>query len=646
MRIHGIQLRGLSAPTGDHQLGLDPGYTVLRHGDPQSARRALAVVRALLHPASTRAAAADTRGRAVLTLALRADGCLVAADFGRGRVSLGRLDAKGSGQGALSGDAQEIEEYLLAVGLPAAEEFDRLHVFGATPSRGRTARSAPIPPPPEKQPARSAAAAAAEQAAREQEARVQAERERLIAQHAAQARALAEERARLERELDAALVAAAAEGERDQARLRELRVLDVEYSSLEQAHRTTQAELDKNAALANSVEDFDARLTQFRSLAAEHEEERAVIEDKRLDLLADRARLRSAPRRQRVPIAFGIALGAAGAAAGAVGYSAGYALAGVGVLALLAALVATRIAHARLARIETLLAVLRVRERTSERRFASEGAQVRGVMQALGVDSLDALKTASQGVADLVERAASEKRRLAELAERHGPAARLEIVRLEQAIRDVEAHPAVRAAREALLACPTAVVLPDLPLAARRVEPAELEPPFEPDTEVALGDEKPEEEPEPTTPEPGPEILVEATGRVLGRSEAEIRARLSPVLPVYLRALSAGTFTNARAGEGGAWLLRGAARDEQSFDSLPARERELVRLAVQLALLEALAADRRVPLLVGPDIPARGEAEQRALARALKRLSSVVQVVQFATELEPYAEHAGKTFEL
>ena len=28
MRIHGIQLRGLASLAGDHQLGLDPAYTV------------------------------------------------------------------------------------------------------------------------------------------------------------------------------------------------------------------------------------------------------------------------------------------------------------------------------------------------------------------------------------------------------------------------------------------------------------------------------------------------------------------------------------------------------------------------------------------------------------------------------------------
>jgi hypothetical protein len=71
-----------------------------------------------------------------------------------------------------------------------------------------------------------------------------------------------------------------------------------------------------------------------------------------------------------------------------------------------------------------------------------------------------------------------------------------------------------------------------------------------------------------------------------------------------------------------------------------------VLLAVQLALLEALATDRRVPLLVGPDLPARGDAEKRALARALRRLASVVQVVQLSGDDGPWAEHATKSIAL
>jgi len=657
MRIHGIQLRGLSAPTGDHQLGLDPGYTVLRLSDLPTARKLVAITCALLHPESERAAKLDSQGRAVLTLALRSDACLIAADFARGRVSLGRHEVRGAGYKSLSSDAHEIEEYLLAVGLPPADEFDRLHVFGlaaAPVERAEkadpllpTRRAAPAAPPPKPVPPPVALPDPRLAQRAEERARHVAAREEAV-------RGLASERARLEKMLEIALAASVTERTRDEGRLRELRALDEELTQLERAHKTTLAELEKNAALSDVVEDFDVRIAQFRTLAAERDEERAVIEDQRHDLLAERARLRLSPRRQIVPIAIGLALGAAGGGAGAVGYPAGYALATAGILALLVALAATRLARSQLGRVESLLATLRVRERTAERRFETEGALVRGIMLALGVDSLEGLAAAGRRFVEQLERAEDQKRRLEALADRYPAEARDRLARLEQARGSTDSSLAVRAARDALLALPAEVPpLPaDAPLESFEKPPirsAEELQAIEADTAVEL-DEKPDEDPElerdATPAAQGPEALVAAAARVLGRSESEVRARLGPVLPVYLRALSAGTFTNARASDTGLWMLRGAAREELPFDGLPERERELVRLAVQLALLESLATDRRVPLLIGPDLPARDDNERRALARAFKRLASVVQVIQVVTASEPWAEHASKSFAL
>lgn len=656
MRVHGIQLRGLTSPTGDHQLGLDPGYTVLRLSDPPAARTLVALARALLHPESEGAAKLDSQGRAVLTLALRSDACLIAADFARSRLSLGRHEVKGAGYKSLSSDPHEIEEYLLAVGLPPAEEFDRLHVFGIA------APASPEPRPDPLLPARRAPIAPAKPLPApppvprvdERVAQRAEERARRVAAHEEAALALASERARLEKALENALAGAAAARTRGEGELRALRALDDELTQLEREHKNTLAELERNAALADSVEDFDVRLVQFRTLGGERDEERAVIEDQRHDLLAERARLRLSPRRQIVPIALGLALGAAGGGAGAVGYAAGYWLAAAGIAVLLVALAATRLARSQLGRVETLLATLRVRERTAERRFETEGAQIRGMMLSLGVDSLDALSAAARRFAEQLERAEEQKRRLEALASRHPAEAREKLARLEQARGNTETNLAVRAARDALLALPADV--PPLPADSMFEDtgPApvaiadELQA-VEADTAVEL-DEKPDEDPEPerdaAAAAPGPEALVAAASRVLGRSESEVRARLGPVLPVYLRALSAGTFTNARAADTGIWMLRGAGREEQPFSALPERERELVRLAVQLSLLESLATDRRVPLLVGPDLPARDDNERRALARAFKRLASVVQVIQVVTVSEPWAEHAGKSFAL
>jgi hypothetical protein len=291
-----------------------------------------------------------------------------------------------------------------------------------------------------------------------------------------------------------------------------------------------------------------------------------------------------------------------------------------------------------------------VRERGSERRFETEGAQIRGLLISLGMDSVEALCAAVKRHAELLERAEVEKRRLAELAQRHPTAARDELAALERERGQGEAVAAVRAARDALLALPAEIPMPELPPAA----PTSDSPgPGAADTAVAL-EEK--EEPEEETPREaqaavdergtGPGALIEATARLLGRSEAEIRARVAPALPVYLRALTSGSFTNARRADDGAWVFRGAARDEQYFGALPERERALVCLALQLALLESLAGERRVPFLVGPDLPIRSDAEARALARALKRLSAVVQVVQAHADERPFAEHAAKSLAL
>ncbi len=643
MRIHGIHLRGLSAPAGDHPLGLDPGYTVVRFPDAPLARRFIELIQALLYPSTDSIAQRDSRGRAVLSLVLRSDAYVIAADFARQRISLGRQDARDGGYQALSSDPREIEDYGLAVGLPPPADFRRLQTCGFSevsgdellPMRRReVAREAAVTPAP----APKLAAEALERVA---------ERARLLGEHEERALALAQERRTRETTLEQALAAARSGRVRNEERLHTLRAADAEYTALEREHKGTLAELEKNAALAEVIDDFDARVAHFRALATSRETERRAIDETRAEVLAERARLRGAPRRQIVPVGLGLALGAAGTAAGVVGNPIGYACAALGVVALLSALGMARAARAQLSRSEALLAALRVRERGSERRFETEGAQIRGLLISLGMDSVEALCAAAVRFSELIERAEVEKRRLAELGVRHPTTARAELALLERERGQGDAVASVRAARDALLALPAEIPMPELPpLLAIAASPAAA------DTAVDL-DEK--EDPAADTPREslpesesatGPGAFVEATARLLGRSEAEIRARVAPVLSVYLRALTSGTLTNGRRADDGSWVFRGASREEQLFAALPDRERALVCLATQLALLEALAGERRVPLLVGPDLPIRGDSEARALGRALKRLSAVVQVVHACNGEAPFGEHAGKSLAL
>ncbi len=649
MRIHGIHLRGLSAPAGDHPLGLDPGYTVVRFPEAASARRFIELLQALLYPSTESVAQRESRGRAVLSLALRSDAYVIAADFARGRVSLGRQDARDGGYQALSSDPREIEEYGLAVGLPPPADFRRLQTCGVAEGGGdellpmRKVEPAPVerlrvtPPALNKHKADLAAARAAERA-------------RLLGEHEERVLALAQERAKREAALEHALAAARSGRIKSDERLQELRASDAEYTALERQHKATLVELEKYAALAEVSEDFDARVTHFRALSASRDTERKAIDETRAEVLAERARLRGAPRRQIVPVVLGLTLGIAGAAAGWVGYPVGYVGAVLGVTALVSALGLARSARSQLARSEALLAALRVRERGSERRFETEGAQIRALMISLELDSVEALSAAAARHAESLERAEQEKTKLAELLSKHPTAARDELAKLERERSQGEAVAAVRAARDALLSLPAEIPMPELPpmpaidLSDSQPSPADTAVDFDEKEEPA--EDTPHDPLPPRAAGVGPHALVESAARLLGRSEAEIRARVAPALSVYLRALTSGTFVNARGSEDGSWVFRGAARDEQPYSSLPDRERALVCLALQLALLEALAGERRVPILLGPDLPVQSDSEARALGRALKRLSAVVQVVHACAGETPFGEHAGKSLAL
>jgi hypothetical protein len=673
MRIHGIHLRGLSAPPGDHPLGLDPAYTIVRLPDAASARGFVELIQALLYPASEQLLERDTRGRAVLSLALRSDSYVIAADFARRRMSLGRHEASGGRFQSLSSDPREIEEYALAVGFPQAPEFRLFQTCGMGAGTGdellpmRRSESLPAPatlpqsvvaPKPVVEPPHAVEQQAVNRPAKpavDAAARAHAEHAatsaRLLAEHEQRSLALAHDRARAEAALEQALAAARRGRVRDDVRRQELRGLAAESSAVEREYEATLAELEKSAALADATDDLDARIAHFRTLVTARETDRRAIDETRAEVLAERSRLRGVPRRQLLPIGLGIALGVAGGIAGAIGQPLGYGLAALGVIALLAALGMARAARSELQRSEALLAALRVRERTSERRFETEGSQVRNLMISLGLDSLDALSSTASRHHELSARAAELKARMTELATLFPSTARTELAHLEAEREQGSAVAAVRAARDALLALPAEIPMPSLP-------PAPPAPPAVTASEVEEEEtpvDPPSPEPPPPAPPaaesapagPNPNALLDAAVRVIGRPEIDVRARMAPALPVYLRALTGGSFTNARRSDDGQWLLRGAARDEQPFERLPPRERALVCLALQLALLESLAAERRVPLLVGPDLPIGPDAETgRALARAFKRLSAVVQVVQACVDDKLFAEHAGKCLAL
>ena len=98
--------------------------------------------------------------------------------------------------------------------------------------------------------------------------RASAERARLLADHEQQVLALAHERARLEASLEQALANARSGRVETEERISACASRSPSSPRSSASTRPTLAELEKNAALADVVEDFDARAAHFRNLAA------------------------------------------------------------------------------------------------------------------------------------------------------------------------------------------------------------------------------------------------------------------------------------------------------------------------------------------------------------------------------------------
>ena len=121
-----------------------------------------------------------------------------------------------------------------------------------------------------------------------------------------------------------------------------------------------------------------------------------------------------------------------------------------------------------------------------------------------------------------------------------------------------------------------------------------------------------------------PDDLVRGVAEWVGRPESDVRESLTRVVGIYLQSLGEPGWNE--------WPV--------VFEEIPPAARPVVRLACRLALLEGLGSSFGIPLLVGPELPALGVAQARALGRALRRVGSAVQVLHFAPAGGPWAEYA------
>jgi hypothetical protein len=240
------------------------------------------------------------------------------------------------------------------------------------------------------------------------------------------------------------------------------------------------------------------------------------------------------------------------------------------------------IARRGLARAESELSRVRAENRDLERRFEADCAPMRATLRSLGLDSSEDLIEAASRHSEGVERV--ESLRASAARSEFSPEAEAELHELDALAGDVGAHPV----------------------------------------------------------EFDPEGLFAAAIRGTSIPSGELGPTLRPILPVYVRALTHGTYTDLRP-EDGTWRLRPAdGSDSVALSDAPPDDARRGWLALRLALLESLGSHARVPLLIGPDPHLRDARDLHVLARALRRLSRIVQVVQFASEDGDWTEAAPR----
>jgi hypothetical protein len=598
MRIHGIHVQGLKAPRGEHRLRFDSGYNVVVASDERAGAGLAALVRAFLFPRTDLGnleiwgdPGAGQPARAGISLSFGREAYRLIVDLEKSRLVLGRYDTASERYERVSTDPDEIEACLHGAGLPTREEFMTLHLCEGTELG--TAESEETPP--------------AEGVAPTQEADPEDPRSRLV------------------RELEEAesLQKLREEVERRVAELSHARNL---LAPLEGDHGKLLEEIEKRSVLGGVMADLDPRLEHLRELEEERARERVAIEQSRREFLDERAELRGIPSRQVLPFWIGVVLAVLGTLAGLSGYPVFYLFGAAGAVTVGGALFVSRTARRRMGTVEACLAALRVRERTLERDFESESAQVRGAMQVLKLETFDELAREVADYRGLVSRAKEVEQEIEAARATFPEGAEEELCRLEKTLLDLADSPDPDPIREELASLP---------------EP--LDPPPPADAEPAGDSARDAEPPGLSDQRGGPDDFARAAALITGRTDQDIRERIRPTLPVYLRTLSAGAFAGARRRELEGWLLRGEQRGEVvSYDTLSEPLRSAVRLAFRLSVLEAIATDRCAPFILTPGLPLAHEEQKLALARAFRRLGSGVQVIQIAMGKGAWTEEANR----
>jgi hypothetical protein len=139
-----------------------------------------------------------------------------------------------------------------------------------------------------------------------------------------------------------------------------------------------------------------------------------------------------------------------------------------------------------------------------------------------------------------------------------------------------------------------------------------------------------------------PKLMLDRAAALLGVGDDELFEQVGPRLSAYLLALTDRRVAGAkRDGDGGLLL---AATDGRSgpYAGLPMPLRDLVYTALRLALIERVASQKKLPVVVDDAFAALEPGKQQLVAKMLKGIAAQAQVIHRVAEA-PQAGPASQT---
>jgi hypothetical protein len=398
---------------------------------------------------------------------------------------------------------------------------------------------------------------------------------------------------------------------RVQQRLLELSDVDRELKGAEQELAVIERELGPTPWTAEQMKDLSARASRAKSELKKRDDALSDVATRRQNashaLAAPAGSLMSNPW---------FVLGILGGFAvdGAAAFFKKPILAFAGLLPFTAALIAAlHWVHAD----ETdkdaaaYLKELKDREESIKRAFNEEYAPLRNAMRSMKVDSASDLLELFSGREDMVKKRDDAKKRLEQLRKKPDLSrVAAEISQLQSEKAQLEAQVAsqgfARTVAEIELELKQAMGLGDAPRGDVLV----------PDPEV-------------------PGHLVDRASDLMSTAPEQTWESIAEHVAAHLAALTDGALVSGMPDEKGSWIVTGEDGSTTPYQGLPPTLKDLAYAALRLALVEAVAPYKRLPIVVDDAFSALDADKRKAIAKVLKGIAAQTQVIHRTAEAPP-----------